>query len=99
MRNQIAVVTLLLLGTLGCTADNDETPLEIIQEFPDGKAPQATPPQYYSARLAGVLAGPGKVDDTPWDGTGMLAQSLVELAASITGYPILESKAVINLAQ
>jgi hypothetical protein len=106
MRKQFAVVALLFLGSMGCTDDAAESePLIILDAQNNVVAAdnnmqvEPTPPQYYSARLAGVLAGPGKVDDTPWDGTGSLAQSLVELAASLTGYPVLESKAVVELAQ
>ncbi len=106
MRKPFAVVAMLFLGSMGCTDDAAESePLIILDAennvvaADNNKQVEITPPQYYSARLAGVLAGPGKVDDTPWDGTGSLAQALVELAANITGYPVLESKAVVELAQ
>ena len=106
MRKQFAVMALLFLGSVGCTDDAAEPDALIILDAQNNVVAadnnrhiDPTPPQYYSARLAGVLAGPGKVDDTPWDGTGSLAQALVELAASYTGYPVFESKAVVELAQ
>ncbi len=64
MRKQIAVVALLFLGSMGCTDDAAESdPLIVLDDENNVVAAdnnmqvEPTPPQYYSARLAGVLAG------------------------------------------